>query len=277
MKEEKSFFGQYKEQIDEALEDLKTKGRRHKQIPNLLTLLRLTAPLIIIPAAVIGSIPFIVGATAAFGLTDLADGFIARHWNLQSKLGADLDALADKIFAGTLLLAASVSNPALLVNVAMEMAIAGINISEKAKGNEPKSTIIGKIKTWSLFGLAGTAVLSNVFSPAIISTLALTTTSLQALTIKSYLKKYNRGNKLPEKVEEELGKSNIEDIKEETKELTQEKVIEKANSNNEHQTDRRIEELQELKGALLSAKTTIAEAHPKTEEIQEQPKLLQKK
>lgn len=272
-KEKEGFFASYKEPIKEAMEDLKTKGRRHKQIPNILTLLRLTAPLAIIPAAVIGNVPFIIGSTIAFGLTDLADGFIARNWNLTSKLGADLDALADKLFAGTLLLAASVSNPALLANVGLEMAIAGININQKAKGNEPSSSLAGKIKTWALFGLAGTSILSSVFSPAIISTLALTTTALQALTIKSYLKKYNKKSNQEAKEKEEVKPTTSLVIEEETLK-GKEKIIESKQSDNLPFVieNPEVKRLKDMKTFLEHEKEIST-----LKEVTEEPKVYKKK
>jgi len=196
-KDRKNFFSDYNDQIKEAFEDLKTKGRRHKQIPNVLTLMRLTAPCFIIPAAIIGNIPFLIASTAFFGLTDFADGFIARKWNLSSELGKDLDAFADKMFSGTLLLASSFTNPLLLINVALEMAIAGININQKAKGNKPSSTFMGKVKTCFLFALTGAGLLSAVTpAPILLTSLGIATTALQGLTIGSYLSKYKKKNKI---------------------------------------------------------------------------------
>ena len=121
----------YKEQIQEALEDLKRPGRRYKQIPNILTLSRMLSPLIIIPNALLGNSEEAIKLATFFGLTDMVDGFIARNYNLSSPLGADLDALTDKIFAGTLLLTGAVSNPYLLLNTGLEMAIAGVNLKQK--------------------------------------------------------------------------------------------------------------------------------------------------
>lgn len=274
MKEEKGFFSEYKEQINEALGDLKTKGRRHKQIPNLLTLLRLTAPAVIIPAAILGNIPFIIGATAFFGLTDLADGFIARNWELTSKLGADLDALADKLFAGTLLLAASVTNPLLLINVVLEMAIAGININQKAHGKEAASTLMGKIKTFSLFPLAGAGILSALNPvPTLVNVLAVTTTILQALTIGSYLIKYN---KLPKK--EKTEKVNeIEPVTLNAKEDETQKIKEKTidpkekNDATSQLENPEVKRLREMKSFLLHEKEI------KRPVVSETPKVYRKK
>lgn len=271
MKEEKSFLSDYKEQIQEAISDLKTKGRRHKQIPNILTLLRLTAPLVIIPAAFVANVPFIIGATAFFGLTDLADGFIARNWELTSKLGADLDALADKLFAGTLLLAASVTNPLLLVNAGLEVAIAGININQKAKGNEPASTLMGKAKTFALFALAGVGILSSTFPAKVLNGLMATTTGMQALTIGSYLKKYKKDEaKIEAKTEEEKGNPNSIEVKIEpqVKEKVKELGKEKPQSTKELDN---VQELKQMRELLLSQKTIYKPT------IKEGPKVYYKK
>ena len=273
MDKEKGFFSEYKEQINDALNDLRTKGKRHKQIPNILTLLRLTAPLVILPAALIGNVPFIIGATAAFGLTDLADGFIARNWNLTSKLGADLDALADKLFAGTLLLAASIANPALLINVGLEMAIACINIKQKADGKEAASTLMGKIKTFALFPLAGAGILSASIAPSILAGLAITTTALQAMTIKSYVKKYNKEKPKTQTkpVEEKNDKANIEEPKiEQTKDLV--KIIDPKISGQPTITEnQKLKELREMRELLLREKVIRKPV------VSDEPKVYRKK
>lgn len=189
----------YKEQIKEAIEDLKTPGRRHKQIPNILTLSRMLSPLVIIPNALLGNSQEAMKLAAFFGLTDLVDGFIARKFNLSSPLGADLDALTDKLFAGTLLLTGAVSNPYLLANTGLEMAIAGVNLKQKFSGNKSGSTIIGKVKTGAVFTLGGLSVAATSVQELdkVIFPLAISTTILQAMTLVSYLKKYNDNNQLP--------------------------------------------------------------------------------
>ena len=113
----------YKKQIKEALIDLKTPGKRYKQIPNLLTASRLFSPLLIIPAAILGNTTFAAWAAAAFGFTDLIDGALARGMNVKSELGADLDAFSDKMFAGSLLIGGAIFNPILSINIILEMAI----------------------------------------------------------------------------------------------------------------------------------------------------------
>lgn len=188
MKIDENILSNYKEQIQEAINDLKTKGKRYRQIPNILTLMRLTAPCFILPAAAIGNMPLVLGATAFFGLTDAVDGFIARKFELTSELGATLDAVTDKLFAATLLTAASFANPILLCNLGLEAIIASINVSKKLKGLPVKSSLIGKIKTWFLFGLSGLGIVSPSLDIAsILNPLMSVTTAMQVLTISSYL------------------------------------------------------------------------------------------
>ncbi len=188
----KSWQG-YKKLFKEAFKDLKTKGRRHRQIPNLLTATRLiAAPFFIIPAAIAGNVPLIVIFTALFSLTDALDGFIARKYNLISELGKDLDATCDKVFAGSLLIAASFFNPVLLFNLAFEAVIALINIHGKLANQEVRTLYVGKIKTCVLYPLLGASFLTEYVNVAgLFDTLFIATTSMQMLTITAYLLKYD--------------------------------------------------------------------------------------
>ena len=65
-------------------------------IPNFLTLLRLCLVPVIIDMIIAHEwlIAFLIFVIA--GVTDGVDGFIARHFNLRTELGAYLDPLADK-------------------------------------------------------------------------------------------------------------------------------------------------------------------------------------
>ena len=67
-----------------------------KRIPNLLSASRiaLCLSLLLVDAM---TLPFWVLYLIA-GLTDMLDGFLARRWGVESKLGAILDSLADFVF-----------------------------------------------------------------------------------------------------------------------------------------------------------------------------------
>ena len=68
-------------------------------IPDLLSMSRivLCLPLLMVDAM---TVPFWVLYVIA-GLTDILDGFLARRWGVESKLGARLDSLADFVFVLT--------------------------------------------------------------------------------------------------------------------------------------------------------------------------------
>ena len=183
---------QYRMYFKDAFTDLKTKGRRHKQIPNIITSTRLiAAPIFIIPSALMKNLLLLVIFITIFSLTDAIDGVIARRYNLVSDLGRDLDAICDKIFALSLLIAASIFEPILICNIVAEIIIAAINIREKIHGRVPKSLLIGKIKTWVLYPLLGLAFLGTIIDVKDIFIIFLASSfTMQIITIASYLIKY---------------------------------------------------------------------------------------
>lgn len=70
-------------------------------LPNALTVIRILLVPLFLYKALTGDITFaaIVYVTAA--VTDGLDGFIARFWHLQTRLGTFLDPLADKLLIAT--------------------------------------------------------------------------------------------------------------------------------------------------------------------------------
>jgi cardiolipin synthase len=87
-----------------------------RHLPNLITALRF----LLIPVLVLLLVEQRYAAAFAVfivsALSDLADGLIARHWNLRTRLGAIADPLADKLtmLAVTLVLAFQALIPAWL-------------------------------------------------------------------------------------------------------------------------------------------------------------------
>jgi len=72
----------------------------HVTIPNLITLLRILLTPLFIICLIQGRYPRALAVFVLAGLTDLADGLIARGWQQKSKLGSYLDPLADKLLLG---------------------------------------------------------------------------------------------------------------------------------------------------------------------------------
>lgn len=138
----KDFFGDFKLQV----RDIKN-GNIKRQVPNMLTFSRALSPFIIIPAMLLGEIKIAIGALIFFAITDFLDGKIARKYNYVSDFGVKLDAVCDKIFAMSLVIPAVFECYILLFNLILEIAISYTNLLSEAKGNHPRSTIIGKIKT----------------------------------------------------------------------------------------------------------------------------------
>lgn len=257
----KKVWQNYKVLIKDALKDLKTKGRRHRQIPNILTSTRLVAaPCFIIPAAISANVPLIILFTVLFSLTDAVDGFIARKYHLTSELGKDLDAICDKVFAGTLLIAASLFNPTLLFNLVFEGIIAGINIKQKLENKAPRSLYVGKIKTCVLYPLLGAGFLTKFIDiPNLFNTLFIATTSMQMLTITSYLLKYDheiKEDKLLASTEND--NKDIEFTDEEDEKGKQKEISAKNISHHQKELNNTLDEYKELRD-LLTHEVSIHE------------------
>lgn len=203
----KEQWEKYKELFSLMFDDLKTKGRRHKQIPNILTMLRLVAPVIVIPAFVTGNLTFAFWSIAAFAATDAVDGFIARTFHLTSELGKDLDAIADKLFAATLLISLSTINPVYLISLVLEGVIGSICSYKKVHNIDIRTCKVGKIKTilLDLFVVMGIGSLLIDLSPLLLNMMCITTGILQISTIKEYIKVVEQIE--TPKIEEESSKS----------------------------------------------------------------------
>ncbi len=83
-------------------------------LPNLLTLLRLWLILPIVLLYLWNHPVWAAGFLVLSGLTDLADGFIARRFRLVSDVGKVLDPVADKLTQLAVLLCLAVRFPAFL-------------------------------------------------------------------------------------------------------------------------------------------------------------------
>lgn len=70
-------------------------------LPNALTVIRILLVPLFLYKAVTGEIGFAAVVYVTAAVTDGLDGFIARFWHLQTRLGAFLDPLADKLLIAT--------------------------------------------------------------------------------------------------------------------------------------------------------------------------------
>ena len=83
----------------------KKKENTFLTVPNVLSLFRIALiPVIVWLYAISGNLVLSGIVLIVSGLTDIADGWIARHYNMVSDLGKALDPIADKLTQGAVLL-----------------------------------------------------------------------------------------------------------------------------------------------------------------------------
>ncbi len=138
----KDFFSEFKQEFL----SIKNDGIK-KHIPNMLTFSRALAPLIVIPTILMGKVGIAIAELVIFELTDFLDGRLARKYNCVSKFGIKLDAVCDKLFALGIMLPAIIKYPVLMINLILEACISYINMLSEMKDNNPRSNIVGKVKT----------------------------------------------------------------------------------------------------------------------------------
>lgn len=184
----KTFIKDFKNNI----KDLKSTKTFYKQIPNLLTTVRLLA---LIPFNILyfsGKLEAACIVIAIAFFTDSLDGKIARKYNLVTNFGAALDAISDKCMAIGVIIPACQNSKGLLINLLLEIIIAATSVIANLAGVKTKASMIGKIKTWPLFitiTLSYISLFKNI--PSFIITLMITiTVIIQVFTALDYVK-YN--------------------------------------------------------------------------------------
>ncbi|MEK6537773.1 MAG: CDP-alcohol phosphatidyltransferase family protein, partial [Nitrospirota bacterium] len=68
-----------------------------KNLPNLITVLRIFLIPLFIALLLRGHDIYALAVLVAAGISDALDGFIARTWGCKTKVGAYLDPIADKL------------------------------------------------------------------------------------------------------------------------------------------------------------------------------------
>ena len=89
-------------------------------VPNLMSLFRLLLiPLIVWVYLKLQKYWLVAALLLLSGATDVADGFVARHFNQVSNLGKMLDPVADKLTEGVLMILLALRHPLLWAVVAV--------------------------------------------------------------------------------------------------------------------------------------------------------------
>lgn len=238
----------FKKDLKKNLNDFKSIKTLYKQIPNILTTSRIVAPIPINILFFSGNIIGALTVSAIAFFTDALDGPLARKFKVSSQFGADLDAVSDKLLIGGIAIPIVVQNPIMILNIILEGLISFTNIKARLEGKRPKSSMIGKVKTWilSLTIIAGyfTSILGLDIS-LLTSALAITPALIaQSVALTGYIK---TNNQVADKQREEIHSSNLNNnidksikAKQKQKEVTNTKVS--------------IENLQKLKQELINSK-----------------------
>lgn len=202
---------------------------KKKIMVNMITALRGIGGILLVPIfSIYGSIPAAVWFIS-FMATDWIDGYLARKYEVSSFFGALLDGMFDKLFGIiSFLLLASIS-PSYMIPLLFEAGILGYGLYSASKGNNVKSTIIGKTKMWFLavsvlLGLLNTDLLTlenllqtiNLNSVPLDNLVRLEQISkdsligMEALSLSSYVIK----DKIEDKNNKEKTPLKVKDIKE---------------------------------------------------------------
>ena len=183
------YLSKYKGDFDNCINYMKNIKTWYKLIPNLLTVAR---PIGMIPVNILfftGNIIPALVLTGGLLITDFFDGKLARKWNVQSKLGADLDAVGDKIMFLGLVLPLLVNYPVLLINLLGEVFITAVNVKGRIDGLDMKTVFLGKVKTWFLSLTLGLGYLVHFFNVPVnaLRGLSIITGVSQCFTIQEYI------------------------------------------------------------------------------------------
>ncbi len=139
-----------------------------KSLPNLLSLSRLVATVLVVAFVLINQPWSFLVATVLFllaSVTDFFDGYLARRFHVASSLGVFLDLTADKIFVAAILISLVQINlvPAwiVIIIVAREFLVTGLRSVAAAKGKVIPAGVWGKQKTFITLVAIGGVLLAK--------------------------------------------------------------------------------------------------------------------
>lgn len=174
-----------------------------KNIPNILTIIRIICSLIIPILLKLDKINILIIVLFISVISDFLDGFIARNWSLTSTTGKILDVIADKSLGIIVAIVfTSYISKLFLINVLGEIIISIVMVSFYIRDgilktwdfSKYKSSIYGKTKTTIIFFTLFVSFLSykyNIYFDYIIYLIILTFIS-QIITALNYYKQYKK-------------------------------------------------------------------------------------
>lgn len=179
-------------------------GRRSvmlRHLPNLLSALRLVAAPVAAWAILEDHDTLALAMFAFAGLSDLADGLVARHWGFTSRFGAWLDPIADKLlmlFCFIALLRVDAAPLWLVVMVIARDGLIATGAMLARISNLPmriESLMIGKASTVVQVGYVGIVLLLLAFdreAPHLVAAAGYTVAVFAFLSFAAYVQLFLR-------------------------------------------------------------------------------------
>lgn len=152
-------------------------------IPNLITVGRFLLVPLVIHALLSGQYGLAFAGFLIAGISDGVDGFIARHFNQQSDLGAYLDPVADKVLLVSVFIVLG-----FLEQLPLWLVIAAVSRDALIISGVILATIMGKpVEIHPLFVSKANTAVQIVLAAAVLGAMALALTLGWALTTLIYL------------------------------------------------------------------------------------------
>ena len=170
-----------------------------KVVPNILSFFRICLVPVFVFAYFLDPrdikiYAIIVYAVAA--LSDLLDGYIARKFDAQSKVGKVLDPLGDKLMTFAVIICLTITRPilfwAVLVFFIKEalQGIGGLILHKIAKADIPPANFLGKASTVVFFLVCGTIMIFTALPNNLILALMSFAIGLTLVSLASYFRTY---------------------------------------------------------------------------------------
>lgn len=145
-------------------------------LPNLLSLSRLVATIVVFILVLVNQPWAFLLATVLFflaSITDFLDGYLARRLKVVSSLGVFLDLTADKVFVAAILIAlvqiALVPAWVVFIIISREFLVTGLRSMAAAKGTVIPAGVWGKQKTFITLVALGALLLAKGLNAHILS------------------------------------------------------------------------------------------------------------
>jgi len=202
-----------------------------KIVPNILSVFRICLVPVFVIVYFIDNNDIKYYAILVFiiaGVSDFLDGYIARRFEAQSKIGKVLDPLGDKLMTFTVLICITITNfsnyiflGTVIIFFIKEilMGIGGLVIHKKAHVEIPPANIIGKASTFVFFVVCAALMLfrsylSNLFIALMLSVAMCLSLIALFVYLSSYIKIMKSRPKKINSGEVECNHQSVQDVNE---------------------------------------------------------------